>query len=232
MTKGTILLVEDESDAIELVRFNLKQAGYRVLIAGSAEKALEKTRGRVPDLIILDLMLPGMDGLELCRVLRRNPKTAHVFILILTARATEVDRVLGLELGADDFMAKPFSPRELVLRINRLLNRHRHIGADLREDEYLALGALSIDLPRHEVTVLGKAITLTPTEFKLLTLLARRRERVQSRDALLQELWGCEGDITSRAVDTHMRRLRSKLGRAAKHLSTVRGFGYCFTEQA
>jgi two-component system phosphate regulon response regulator PhoB len=230
MTKGTIMVVEDEPDALELVQFNLKEAGYKVVPASSGEKALQKIRTLLPQLIILDLMLPGMDGLELCKILKREPRTAQVPIVILTAKATEIDRILALEFGAEDYMLKPFSPRELVIRVDRLI-RKQHPVPESEDAQHFAFGILTIDVPKHEVTVAGKSIVLTPIEFKLLTLLAERRERVQSRDQLLQEVWGYDSQTASRTVDTHVRRLRAKLGRAARHLHTVRGFGYRFVDQ-
>jgi two-component system phosphate regulon response regulator PhoB len=226
--RPTILVIEDEPEALELVDFNLRAKGYKVITADSAEKGLQKANSYLPDLIVLDLMLPGLDGLELCKILKRNAKTAHIAIMMVTARATELDRVLGLELGAEDYLVKPFSPRELLLRIERLL--HRGALAASEAAEYFNFGDLSIDITKHQVIVQGKTVTLTPTEFKLLTLLARRPEKVHSRDKLLEEIWEYDGDIESRTVDTHMRRLRSKLGRAAKHLTTVRSFGYLFKE--
>jgi two-component system phosphate regulon response regulator PhoB len=172
-------------------------------------------------------MLPEMDGMEVCKVLRRDPATAAVPIIMLTAKAAELDRVLGLELGADDYLTKPFSPRELVLRIKKLLDRNR---SKTETSETMKFGDLVIDVPRHLVTVRGKRIELTATEFKLVTILAQRRGRVQSRDALLRDVWGYNSLVDTRTVDTHMRRLREKIGPAAKHLDTVRGVGYRFAE--
>ena len=224
--QATILVIEDEPDALELLQFNLKGRGYKVISAESGEKGLQKANAHLPDLVVLDLMLPGLDGLELCKILKRNAKTAHVPIIMVTAKATELDRVLGLELGADDYLVKPFSPRELLLRIERLLKRGSPAATEAAE--CFNFGDLMIDIAKHEITVNGRTVQLTPTEFKLLTLLARRPERVHSRDKLLQEVWEYSQDIESRTIDTHMRRLRSKLGRAAKHLTTVRNFGYLF----
>jgi two-component system phosphate regulon response regulator PhoB len=173
-------------------------------------------------------MLPEVDGLEVCKILRRDPATAGIPILMLTARAAEMDRVLGLELGADDYVTKPFSPRELVLRIRKLLSRKPPSDETAT---HLRLGEIDIDVPRHVVQVSGEDVVLTVTEFKLLEILARRRGRVQSRDRLLQDVWGYENPIDSRTVDTHMRRLREKLGAAARRLETVRGVGYRFTAE-
>ena len=226
--KPRVLVVDDEPDAVELVSVNLKAAGLDVVAAADGEEALRKAREIIPDAIILDLMLPEVDGLEVCKILRRDAVTATIPIIMLTARAAEVDRVLGLELGADDYLTKPFSPRELVLRVKRLL---RKTVVESDKTERFDWKDLSIDLPRHEVKVKGKLLDLTATEFKLLLTLARRRGRVQSREALLRDVWDYENFIDTRTVDTHMRRLREKLGPAAKYLDTVRGVGYRFIEE-
>jgi DNA-binding response OmpR family regulator len=221
--KPKILIVDDEADALEVLGFKLREAGFAPHFAKDGERALAAVRGDPPDLIVLDLMLPEVDGLEVCKILRRDPATARIPIIMLTARAAEMDRVVGLELGADDYVTKPFSPRELVLRIRKLLARSKspdEPGAHLR------VGEIEIDIPRHAVRVGGIPVELTATEFKLLEILARRRDRVQSRDRLLQDVWGYENPIDSRTVDTHMRRLREKLGDAAACLETVRGVGY------
>ncbi len=222
-----ILVVDDEPDALELIEFNLKSSGFDVLTAADGETALRLARTRAPDLILLDLMLPEVDGLEVCKILRRDPATSNLPIVMLTAKAAEVDRVLGLELGADDYVTKPFSPRELVLRVKNLLRRR---SAPDEIAERVQLGDLTIDLPRHLVSVQGKAVELTATEFKLLSVLAQRRGRVQSRERLLHDVWNYENAIDTRTVDTHMRRLREKLGKAARFLDTVRGVGYRFVE--
>ncbi len=205
-----ILVVDDEPDAIELIKFNLKAAGYEVVTAADGDEALKKARSLLPDLIILDLMLPEVDGLEVCKILRRDQRVSATPILMLTAKAAEIDRVLGLELGADDYVTKPFSPRELVLRVKRLL-RTGTAADDAKEDEII-LKELRLDIPRHQATVKGRAVDLTATEFKLLTVLAQRRGRVQSREQLLQDVWEYDNLIDTRTVDTHMRRLREKLG--------------------
>ena len=223
-----ILVVDDEQEAVDLVAFNLKQAGFQVVTAPDGVEALGKVHKHQPDLIILDVMMPELDGLEVCKLLRRDSATAGIPILMLTAKATEVDRILGLELGADDYVTKPFSPRELVLRVRKLLAR-----GTLREvrSERMVFGDLTIDIPRHRVSWQGAPLELTATEFKLLTTLAERRGRVQSRDQLLRDVWGYESMIDTRTVDTHMRRLREKLGPASRHLDTVRGVGYRFVDQ-
>lgn len=220
-------MVDDEPEAVELVEFNLKQAGFDVATASDGAEALKKTRSLLPSLVVLDLMLPEMDGLEVCKMLRRDPATTAIPIVMLTAKAAEIDRVLGLELGADDYLTKPFSPRELVLRVRKLLARGR---GKPEETETLRFGDLLIDVPRHLVSWRGKRVDLTATEFKLLTILAQRRGRVQSRDHLLRDVWEYNTLVDTRTVDTHMRRLREKLGPASKFLDTVRGVGYRFVE--
>lgn len=223
--KPKILVVDDEPDALEILGFKLKEAGYAPIFAKDGARAISMARDERPALIVLDLMLPEVDGLEVCKILRRDPATAAIPILMLTARAAEMDRVIGLELGADDYVTKPFSPRELVLRIKKLLARVKMAEEPISE---LQFGTLAIDVPRHRVTVAGTAIELTATEFKLLEILARRRGRVQTRERLLQDVWGYDNPIDSRTVDTHMRRLREKIGAAADYLETIRGVGYRF----
>ena len=225
--KQKILIVDDEPEAVELVEFNLRQAGFETIAAAAGDEALKLAKAQLPALVVLDLMLPEVDGLEVCKLLRRDPSTAKIPILMLTAKAAEIDRVLGLELGADDYVTKPFSPRELVLRIKKLLQRS---VAAAEKPETLRFGDLLIDQPKHLVSWKGRAIELTATEFKLVTVLAQRAGRVQSRDTLLRDVWEYDATIDTRTVDTHMRRLREKLGPAAKHLDTVRGVGYRFVE--
>ena len=222
-----ILVVDDEPEAVELLEFNLRQAGYEVVAAADGAEALKKARAVLPGLVVLDLMLPEVDGLEVCKMLRRDPATTSIPIMMVTAKAAEIDRILGLELGADDYLTKPFSPRELVLRVKKILERGRTVA---QEQDSLSFGNLVIDTPRHLVSWRGKQIELTATEFKLLTVLAQRRGRVQSRDQLLRDVWEYNSLIDTRTVDTHMRRLREKLGPAAKFLDTVRGVGYRFVE--
>lgn len=224
-----ILVVEDEPDALELIEFNLEAAGFQVATAADGRSGLQKVRDGGISLVILDVMLPEMDGFEVCKALRAHPATAQVPIIMLTARAEEIDRVLGFELGADDYLTKPFSPRELVLRVRGLLRRLH--PPDSAEAQVLTFGDLVIDPSRHEVKIQGNRLELTATEFRLLQLMARRRGRVQSRDSLLQEVWGYEKVIDTRTVDTHMRRLREKLGNCADWLETVRGTGYRFRDE-
>jgi DNA-binding response OmpR family regulator len=223
--KPKILVVDDEPDALEILGFKLKEAGFVPLFAKDGTRALAAARDERPALIVLDLMLPEVDGLEVCKILRRDPTTASIPILMLTARAAEMDRVLGLELGADDYVTKPFSPRELVLRIKKLLARTKTAEEPAAQ---IRFAELEIDVPRHSVTINGSSVALTATEFRLLEILARRRGRVQTRERLLQDVWGYDNPIDSRTVDTHMRRLREKIGDTARHLETIRGVGYRF----
>ena len=218
-----ILIAEDEPDVRNLVVMNLKSAGFAVQGVEDGVAALKEARDSLPSLVILDLMLPEMSGLEVCKVLKKEAATSAIPIIMLTAKAEEVDRIVGLELGADDYITKPFSPRELVLRVKSVLRR---AAASSEPADELTLGDIKIDRARCEVTVKGKAIEFTATEFKLLTLLIERRGRVQSRDGLLNDVWGYESAIDTRTVDTHIRRLREKLGKSADCIETVRGFGY------
>lgn len=224
-----ILVVDDEPDAIELIRFNLKASGYEVLTAEDGEEALAKARKFSPDMILLDVMLPEIDGLEVCKILRRDPATASLPIIMLTAKASEIDRVLGLEFGADDYVTKPFSPRELMLRVRNLLKRKE---SSKEEVERFQVRDIELDVSKYEVKIMGQPIDLTPTEFKLLQILIERKGRVQSRDRLLQDVWGYDQLIDTRTVDTHVRRLREKMGEAANYVSTVRGVGYRLMEPA
>ena len=223
----TILIVDDEQDVSDLLVYNLQKAGYKTVTARDGNVALQKARDEVPALIILDLMLPQMDGTEVCRHLKADSKTTHIPIIMLTAKAEEVDRVVGLELGADDYVTKPFSPREVALRVKSVLRR---ASGKTGPAEILKFGDLMLDIAKHEVTLKGKVVDLTATEFKLLATLLERRGRVQSRDRLLTDVWGYEGDVDTRTVDTHMRRLREKLGKASDYVETVRGVGYRFAD--
>jgi two-component system phosphate regulon response regulator PhoB len=225
--KPRILVVDDEPDVLDLVTYNLGQAGFQTETAADGAEALRKARSTTPDLILLDLMLPEMDGLEVCKLLRRDAKTSAIPIIMLTARASEIDRIVGLELGADDYVPKPFSPRELVLRVKKRLEQ----ATGLPAKTCFAFGPLLVDVSRHLVSVRGRRVELTATEFKLLTLLLQRTGHVQSRDQLLRDVWEYETHIDTRTVDTHIRRLREKLGPAAKYLDTVRGVGYRFSTE-
>ena len=221
----TILVVDDERDIVELVRYNLAQAGYRVVSALDGGQAIEAARRERPDLIVLDLMLPVLSGGEVARLLKQDEMTRRIPILMLTARGAEVDRVVGFELGADDYVVKPFSPRELVLRVQAILKRDEGPAA---EEERIIHDPLIIDVGAHTVRLKGREIILTATEFKLLYRLAKRPGRAFSRDQLLSEVWGYGGDVETRTVDTHMKRLRAKLGPAGEWIETVRGVGYRF----
>src|SRR5205085_2166837 len=219
-----ILIIEDESDVADLLTLNLRKAGFRTSTAADCSSGLQRARDDRPDFLILDLMLPKMSGLEVCRILKSDTATSHIPILMLTAKAEEVDRIVGLEFGADDYVTKPFSPREIVLRIRAIFRRGE------KPEERFHAGPISIDPARHEVRVNGKQVRLTSLEFKLLQTLMQRRGRVQDRDKLLNEVWRYESVIATRTVDTHVRRLREKLGKAGDAIETVRGFGYRLRE--
>src|SRR5213594_1274997 len=222
-----ILIIEDESDVADLLTLNLRKAGFRTSTAADGASGLQKARDDRPDFIILDLMLPRMSGLEVCKILKSDTATSHTPILMLTAKAEEIDRIVGLEFGADDYVTKPFSPREVVLRIRAIMRR----GEAKPDDERLTAGPITIDPARYEVSVGSKRINLTSLEFKLLRTLMQRRGRVQSRDRLLNDVWGYESVIDTRTVDTHVRRLRKKLGKSADLIESVRGFGYRLKEK-
>jgi two-component system phosphate regulon response regulator PhoB len=224
----TILIVEDERDVVDLLTLNLRKAGgFIVTTAADGSAGLTKARAEKPAFIILDLMLPKMSGLEVCKILKSDPETRHMPVMMLTAKAEEIDRIVGLEFGADDYVTKPFSPREVILRIQAIMRR----GEAKPAEERLTAGLIAIDPARHEVSVAGKAVHLTSIEFKLLRTLLQRRGRVQARDRLLNDVWGYESIIDTRTVDTHVRRLRDKLGKASDAIETVRGFGYRFREK-
>jgi two-component system phosphate regulon response regulator PhoB len=223
----TILIIEDERDVVDLLALHLRKSGkFAVSTANDGASGLDKARNERPAFIILDLMLPKMPGLEVCKVLKTDPATRHIPIMMLTAKAEEIDRIVGLEFGADDYVTKPFSPREVILRIKAILRR----GEARQDDERLTAGAITIDPARHNVSVEGKRVNLTSIEFKLLCTLIQRRGRVQARDRLLNDVWGYESVIDTRTVDTHVRRLREKLGKAGTAVETVRGFGYRLRE--
>ena len=223
-----ILVVDDERDLVRLVAYNLGRAGFDVISAYDGASALRRAREDRPDLIVLDVMLPDVSGLEVCRSLRDAEDTRGIPIILLTARGEEQDRIRGLESGADDYVPKPFSPRELVLRIQAVLRRVK--GAEQTTGPVLRHGVLTVDVDRHKVTVEGKEVELTALEFKLLVDLMERRGRVQTREALLDRVWGYSSFVTTRTVDTHIKRLREKLGPAAAYIETVRGVGYRFSE--
>ena len=222
-----IALVEDEPDIAEILRYNLEKEGFQVDLHDRGDTALASIQATPPDLILLDLMLPGMDGLEVCRLLKRNQQTAEVPMIMITARGEEMDRIVGLELGADDYISKPFNPREVLLRVKAVLRR-AHVEGGAEGAEVLEAGSLRIFPDAHRVEIDGSEIILTATEFRLLKFLMERAERVQSRDTLLREVWGYAGSVDSRTVDTHVRRLRKKIGPESDRIETVIGVGYRF----
>lgn len=224
-----ILVVEDETDIRQVLSYNLAQAGHKVLTAERGSVALELAQKDPPDLVLLDLMLPDTSGLDVCRRLKGDPALKQVPVIMLTARSEEIDRVVGFELGADDYVVKPFSVRELVLRIQAVLRRVQAVdtpnGADAAE---MVFGRLRVDRGAHRSWVDGEEITLTPLEMKLLWMLYQRRGRVQTRATLLDEVWEASPENNTRTVDTHIKRLREKLGAAGVYVETVRGIGYRF----
>ena len=227
-TPKNILIVDDEADLVELVSYNLKKEGFIVDSASDGETALTKIRKGKYGLLILDLMLPGIQGMELCRILRNDPKTSVLPIIMLTAKGEEVDKILGLEMGADDYMAKPFSPRELVARVKAVLRRSKEKPVS---EKILKIGDLEIDRERYVVSVKTKPVKLSATEFKLLLFLAKRKGKVFSRDQLLDAVWRDEAFVEPRTVDVHIRRLRSNIEEdpaKPKYIKTMRGIGYFF----
>jgi two-component system phosphate regulon response regulator PhoB len=220
-------VIDDEPDLVELVRINLDQAGYDVETAASGREALAALRRARPDLVVLDLMLPDISGTDLCRQIRADAALADLPILMLTAKADEVDRVVGFELGADDYVTKPFSPRELTLRVAAVLRRKT---AGSKAGALLEHGDLRLDPERHRCFVKGEEVILTAKEFELLLCLMSRPGRVMTRDLLLEQVWGADIAVTSRTIDTHLKRLREKLGPAGALIETVRGVGYRFAE--
>jgi len=226
--QDTVLVVEDETDVVDLLRYNLNRAGFQVLIAKNGSEGLESARNQRPDVIVLDLMLPKLSGQEVCKTLKGDPHTTNIPVVMLTAKSQPEERVAGLELGADDYVTKPFSPRELVLRVQALLRR---IRASARAD-IIEFDGFVVDKGNFEVRVDGRRLDLTTTEFKLLSLMIERRGRTQSRDVLLFDVWGYTNVVDTRTVDTHMRRLREKLCNQAPRLETIRGEGYRFNAVA
>jgi two-component system phosphate regulon response regulator PhoB len=221
-----ILVVDDEPDITALVAYHLAKAGHRVSTAANGSDALKAAREERPDIVILDLMLPGVSGYDVLAELRRRDDTREVGVILLTSRREEADRIRGLSLGADDYLSKPFSPQELSLRVNALLRR---LGAPaVSAGSTLSAGPITIDRSAHRVMLDGRELTLTATEYKLLLTLVERRGRVQTRPQLLETVWEAQPDIQTRTVDMHVQRLRSKLGETGKLIETVRGFGYRF----
>lgn len=228
MLKEKILVIEDDKHISKLVKYHLEKAGYDPTVVEDGEEALNILGKQGTDLIILDIMLPKMDGFEVCRLIKQNPNLKNIPIIMLTAKGEEVDRIVGLELGADDYVVKPFSPRELVLRIKAILKRGKIEEAP---QDIIERGNLVINVPKHRVTVNNKEIELTPIEFKLLVTLIERKGRIQSRDQLLSDVWDMHADVFTRTVDTHIKRLREKLGKIGDQIETVRGLGYRFKEE-
>jgi len=223
MAEPRILIVEDEPAIAEVLEYNLSKEGYEVGIEYRGDTALEAIRQNPPDLVIVDLMLPGLDGLELTRLLQRGARTRQIPLLMLTARSEEVDRIVGLELGADDYITKPFSPREVVLRVKAVLRRAKGVE---EQRELLEVGTIRLDIAGHRLFLAEEEIPLTATEFRLLKIFLERCNRVQTRDSLLTDVWRYSEDVDSRTVDTHIRRLRRKLGSEADRIETVVGVGY------
>jgi len=225
MAKGTILVIDDERDLIDLVRYNLEKEGFEVIAATDGQSGLEVASKHAPDLVVLDLMMPGFDGLQVCQRLRADPRTARMPVIMLTAKATEADRIVGLELGADDYITKPFSPREVVARVKAVLRR---VTAQHEQPAVVRSGELQIDLLGHEVTVNGNRVGLTATEFRILHLLVSRPGRVFNRDEIISSASTNDSAVFDRTVDVHIMSIRRKLGAAGDQIETVRGFGYKF----
>ena len=226
---GHVLVVDDEPDIVALVAYHLAKAGLRISTATSGPDALDQARRDLPSIIVLDLMLPGMSGFDVLEALRRNESTRHMGVLMLTAKQDEPDKLRGLSLGADDYLTKPFSPAELVARVKAILRR---LGSQGSRDDTLEIGDILVNRSAHSVTVGGTPVDLTPTEYRLLILLAERRGRVQARANLLQAVWDAAPDIQTRTVDMHVQRLRTKLDPAGDLIETVRGFGYRLKQDA
>jgi two-component system phosphate regulon response regulator PhoB len=223
-----ILVIEDEEDLRAVLEYNLCQAGHEVVLRASGQGGLKAVRERRPDLILLDVMLPDISGTEVCKALKRAPETATIPIIMASARGEEIDRVLGFELGADDYVVKPYSLRELLLRISRVLSRTSDAPAPSQGT--IEFGVLRLDRDAHRTWVNGVEMELTALEFKLLMTLYERKNRVQTRATLLDDVWGIKADVTTRTVDTHVKRLREKLGCAGDYVETVRGVGYRFAD--
>ncbi len=229
MSKGTMLVIDDEKDLIELVRYNLEKEGFDVIGAGDGRTGLDIALRHKPDLVVLDLMMPGMDGLEVCRRLRADARTSRLPVIMLTAKASETDKIVGLEMGADDYVPKPFSPRELVARVKALLRR---TTAHQEPQQVIRRGDLVIDVERHEVTHEGEVISLTATEFRILQFLATQPGRVLTRDQIIDTALGRDSSVFDRTIDVHLTAIRRKLGRGSDMIETVRGFGYKLRDTA
>ncbi len=228
MVQGKILIVEDDKHISKLVKYNLEKAGFNCTVAITGEEALEVLDKEPIELIILDIMLPKMDGFQTCKQIKQDKRFSYIPIIMLTAKGEEVDRVVGFELGADDYVVKPFSPRELVLRVKAILKRGK--PKEVTKD-ILLHGKLKVDISRHKVFIDKKEIELTQMEFKLLTTLMQRKGKVQTRNRLLDDVWDIAASVTTRTIDTHIKRLRQKLGKMGKLVETVRGIGYRFSEE-
>ena len=222
-----VLVIEDERDLQKVLEFNLRQAGHEVSSTARGREGLQLAREQKPELLLLDLMLPDLSGTEVCKALKQDPETRDIAVVMLTAKGEEVDRIVGFELGADDYVAKPFSVRELLLRVQAILRRS---WSEQPVAPTFEFGCLRVDREAHRVWVNNKEVELTALEFKLLATLHDRRNRVQTRGALLSDVWGIDADITTRTVDTHVKRLREKLGAAGEYIETVRGVGYRFAD--
>jgi two-component system, OmpR family, phosphate regulon response regulator PhoB len=229
MSDPMLLVVEDDQDLAHLVEYNLNRAGYKCHISGSAEDALKELSRKSFDLVLLDIMLPGIDGFELCRQIRQHQLYKDIPIIMVTAKGEEIDRILGFELGIDDYVVKPFSPRELNLRIRAILKRDRRHGGKMQE--VLKTAGLEIDLARHLATLDGRELVLTLMEFKLLVALLKRKGEAQSRESLLSDVWDIDKNINTRTIDTHITRIREKLGETGSIIKTVRGLGYKLEEK-
>ena len=221
-----IYIVEDEPDIRETLKYNFSSEGFKVFTAPDGEEALSNIKKVLPDVLILDLMLPGVSGLDVCKSIRADDDIKDMSIIMLTAKGEEIDRVIGFELGADDYVTKPFSVRELILRVKVLLKKQRE---SLVQNKLVTFGAIRIDLDAHELKINDKEIVLTALEFKLLQHLVKRKGRVQTREQLLGDVWGYSAEVTTRTVDTHIKRLREKLGNTSDYIQTIRGVGYRFS---
>ena len=221
-----IYIVEDEPDIRETLKYNFSNEGFKVFTAPDGEEALSNIKKVLPDVLILDLMLPGLSGLDVCKSIRADDDIRDISIIMLTAKGEEIDRVIGFELGADDYVTKPFSVRELILRVKVLLKKQRE---SLVENKLVTFGPIRIDLDAHELKINDKEIVLTALEFKLLQHLVKRKGRVQTREQLLGDVWGYSAEVTTRTVDTHIKRLREKLGNTSDYIQTIRGVGYRFS---
>ncbi len=228
MSDTSILIVEDDRNLAGLLKYNLEKAGYGCFHAATGEEALEQLREHAVNLVLLDIMLPGIDGFEVCRRIRQDVQYSDLPIVMLTAKGEEIDKVFGFELGIDDYVVKPFSPRELNLRIRAILKRDRRNRSNVQE--VLRAGSIEIDIGRHIAKLDGQPLALTLMEFKLLALLLKRRGQAQTREVLLSDVWDVDKSINTRTIDTHVTRLREKLGDAGKLIKTVRGLGYKFDE--